>query len=271
MIISVMGRKGGITKTTVTVNLAAALRLLGLRVLVVESDGQGNATEALGLQRRDDFYNLIVNDAEWEDLIREAPKEYTGKAGGLHLVSAYTMQRKVEEYKATPAIMYDRFKELRGVFDVVIGDTSPGITEVHAGWYYASDYILLPTLCDSFGVTSTKDMIEFIDQADLVGHKDGYPAAEVIGILPNRYSKGIRNSQFVLGELHGRFADRFRIFDQIRENPAWETGTRQHRSIYNLTFPIGERRLRMSARDARKEFEPVVMAVYETAKVGVKV
>jgi len=263
VILSICGRKGGITKTTVATNLAAALALEGLNVLLIESDGQGNASQAMGLEPQDDFFELVLGDAEFIDVIRPVPVEFAGKPVDLDLLSASNMQRKVEESKATPQQMYERFQELRGVYDVVIGDTSPGLTEVHTGWYYASDYVLLPTTCETHSINSIADSLAFLKQADEAGAGQ-YPAAKVLGILPNRYNKGVNNSQFNLGLLYGLYKD-YHIYERLRDLIAWETASRASRSIYSLTAG-NDRRLSMSIKDARKEFGRVVESVYALTK-----
>lgn len=259
IILSLQARKGGVGKTTVSVTLAAALALSGLSVLIVDSDGQGNATTSVGLEARDDFYALILEDAEYADLIRPVPKAFAGKPSSLYLLSASDAQRRVESSASTPARMVERLAELRGVYDVVIGDTSPGLTEVHSGWYYASDYVILPTLCETHSVRSVGKTLEFLHSADAVGRERGYPAAQVLGILPNRYTKGVNNSQFNLGLLSGLY-QQYPIYERMRDLSAWESATRQSKSIYSLSAG-SDRRLAQSLKDARKEFSRVVESV----------
>lgn len=260
-IISVLSRKGGSTKTTTATTLAVGLALRGLNVLLIESDGQGDASKTVGLEPRDDFYNLVLGDAEFADVIRPVPVKFTGKQVDLAILSAADATRVVEEDKQTPSVMYARFQELRGYYDVVIGDTSPGITNVHSGWYYASDYVLLPTLCETDSVHSIGKTLSFLAKADEDGRDAGYPAAKVIGILPNRYSKAEKTSQFNLGLIHGMYGRENHVFEHVRDLTAWGTARRENKSIYSLTGGF-DRRLQMSLKDARKEFNRVVDYVY---------
>jgi chromosome partitioning protein len=262
MILSVMGRKGGITKTTVATNLAAACAGAGLFTVLVEMDGQGNASEAMGIKPRDDFHDLMLGNCEWSDVLQPALTTFTD--GELFALSASDLTREVEENPNTPSMIYERLKLLRGWADVVIVDTSPGITQVHAGCYYASDYVLLPTLCELDSVNSVSKTLGFLKTANEAGAAAGYPAAEVLGIIPNRYPSGERNAQFLLGVVQGRFGHEYPILGPIRDATVWASARRTEHSIF--TYQGANYAERRSINVARKDFEQVAQVVIAKVK-----
>jgi chromosome partitioning protein len=265
-IIASMGRKGGITKTTTIVNLGAALALEGKRVLVIETDGQGNASESMGIAPYDGFKQLIIDEADWQDVIVQVPSLFTGKPTELYLVSAADQTRLVEELKDTPSRMVERCAELRGFFDYVLFDTSPGLTQIHTGCYYAADYLLLPTLCETDSINSLAKTFEFLDQARAAA--PGLHVADVMGIIPNRYMKGERTGAFALGRLeerYGEYGRKCHVFPQLRDLMAWGEARRVQKSIYAISGNIFDPKFRKNAGDARREFGRVVEAALAVA------
>lgn len=266
--ITIMGRKGGITKSTLAVNIAAGCARAGLRTLLIDADGQGNATESMRIKREDGFYALVLEDAEFNDVIRPVSSEFAGGEYELYCLPSADGMQAVEKHSETPTIVYERFQELRGVMDVVIVDTSPGITEVHSAMYYTSDYVLLPTLCEFASIKSLGTTLSYLRYAETLGAEQGLPVADVLGIVPNRFSASEKVQQVNLGVIHGKYGKRhggpYEIFPPMRNLTVWNQAAQLRQCIqaYQLTDDYNARR---QARVATAEIQPLVQRVIEIA------
>lgn len=261
MILSVMGRKGGITKTTVAKTLATALALKGKSVLLVDADGQGNACDGVGVQPDDSFYNLIVNDAEWSDVLRAVPANYYADDRMHYVVlPSFAAQRVIERDPRYVPVIYERFDEVRPHFDAIIIDTSPGITEIHAAMYYIADFVLLPTLCDYDSIMSLQNMFTYLERAANAGRKAGYEPADILGILPNKFDAREDVQKYNVGFLSGQYHKTHHTFKPVRDLTIWRKAAQYKESIYRLqvTGTYGERR---DANRARREFQQVIERV----------
>lgn len=268
-IVEVAGQKGGGTKTTCAVNLAAGCARAGLRVLLVESDGQGSASLSVGVEPYDGFYELVMQGAQWEAVIADVPATFHGH-GTLHLVSAWAEQHRVERWADAPTAIYNRFNEPfpRRRYDVIVVDTSPGHTEVHAGLLYTADYILLPTLCEKLAIEGLEATLMHWDDARHAGEQASDPisVAKILGVIPNRFKAKADVQQANYAVLNKRFRGEYGLplFDPIRDLTVWQQASQMRRSIY--THDMGTNYSREQARAAAREFQPVVDAVIEVVR-----
>lgn len=191
--ISLINEKGGVGKTTIATHLAAGLALRGAKVVLVDTDPQGNATSAFGQEKSPAFYDLTVRNASWRDVLRmvspelyELPSE-TSK-GQLFLCASNIESRNIANTISNPAVVGKRINELRGNIDYVIFDTSPTPSLLHAAIIAASDFAIIPTDCEGFGalegVPSTFEHITEIRNQALAR---GLDIARPLALIPNKY------------------------------------------------------------------------------------
>lgn len=264
----VMGRKGGITKTTIAVNLALFLaRMFGLRVLLIETDGQGDATDSVGLPYADAFHELINNNAEWVDVIEQVPEEFAGPGVDLWILRAFDAQLQVERNQDTPSILFDRLKELDGIYDVIVIDTGPNFAETHVGLYYAptsgGSNIILPTTIEKKAIKSLERMFGYLEQARNVApmhvNADGemvkMRTANMLAIQPNMFDGNRRIQHHLTGWIYGRYEQRTTVLKPMRYLQIWEHASIHSRSVLDFTGRY--------ATTARHEFMPLVNLAYE--------
>jgi chromosome partitioning protein len=216
-IIATIGRKGGITKTTTTINLAAALAQIDhptedrkMRVVVVDGDGQGNTSHSMQVKPADAFYALIAEDAEWQDVLIKVPDGFAGPDLELYLLSSSDALRMIESAADTGGRILDRFEELResGWADFVLIDSSPGINEVNNSWFYVSDYLLLPTLLERPAIENLRDKtFGYVNEVRAAANEAGVKCAQLLGILPQRFEGSAKVQQTNIGWLAGKYHD----------------------------------------------------------------
>src|SRR6202034_200995 len=152
-IIAIANQKGGVGKTTTTVNLGAALAELDYRVLVIDLDPQGNATTGLGVEARNfehSMYDVIMRDLPLEDAIEPtsvknlfvAPATIDLAGVEIELVPAFSRELKLK--RAIDSVVDD--------FDFVIIDCPPSLGLITVNGLAAADEVLVPIQCEYYAL-----------------------------------------------------------------------------------------------------------------------
>jgi chromosome partitioning protein len=183
-ILTVSNQKGGVGKTTTTVNLAAALGTAGLNVLVVDIDPQGNASTALGVEHHaevDSIYDVLINDMPLADVVVPCPdiKTLVVAPATIHLAGAEIelVSLVAREQRLRRAIeVYARERETAGLdrLDYVFIDCPPSLGLLTVNAFVAAKEVLIPIQCEYYaleGLSQLLNNIEMIQKhlnADLV-------------------------------------------------------------------------------------------------------
>lgn len=163
-IIAVANQKGGVGKTTSTINLSAALAVKGMKVLVVDCDPQGNATSGLGIDKskvEDTIYQLIIDACEINECIcASAVKNLDVIASNVNLAGAEIeligMQNK--EF-----ILKNKLEGIRDSYDYILIDCPPSLNILTVNAMTTADTVLVPIQCEFYALEGLTQLIRTID------------------------------------------------------------------------------------------------------------
>jgi chromosome partitioning protein len=167
-VFTVANQKGGVGKTTTTVNLAAALARNGARVLVIDLDPQGNASTALGVEHRSDtvsVYDVIINDVPIEDVIQKSP-EFDGLfclPATIHLAGAEIELVSLVAREQRLRTALDRFlAETTETFHYVFIDCPPSLGLLTINAFVAAREVLIPIQCEYYALEGLSQLLNNI-------------------------------------------------------------------------------------------------------------
>ena len=209
-ILCIANLKGGVGKTTTTVNLAAGLARIGRRVLVVDLDPQGNATMGSGVDKRSlelSVYDVLLENASIEETRQPSPK------GGYDVVGA---NRELAGAEIELVALERRDKRLRDAlapvadsYDFVLIDCPPSLSLLTLNGLSSAHGVIVPMQCEYFALEGLSDLVNTIKQV----HANLNPALEVIGILRVMFDPRITLQTQVSDQLKAHFGDK--VFDTV--------------------------------------------------------
>ncbi|SEP93767.1 chromosome segregation ATPase [Ignavigranum ruoffiae] len=161
--IAVGNQKGGVGKTTTTVNLGAALASLGKKVLIIDSDSQGNATSGLGVERgqvKQSLYEVLVNEVPLESVILET------SAKGLDIVPSNIQLAAAElelvGVKNREARLKQAIEPVRDQYDYILVDCPPSLGQLSINAFTAADTILIPVQAEYYALEGLTQLLNTI-------------------------------------------------------------------------------------------------------------
>lgn len=170
---TISNQKGGVGKTTTTVNLAAALAKNGLNVLVIDIDPQGNASTALGIEHHadvDSIYDVLINDLPLNEVVstcpdlpslQVAPATIHLAGAEIELVSVVAREQRLQ--KALDA--YARWRQREGLprLDYVFIDCPPSLGLLTVNAFVAAREVLIPIQCEYYALEGLSQLLKNIE------------------------------------------------------------------------------------------------------------
>lgn len=162
-IIAIANQKGGVGKTTTSVNLSACLAHLGKKVLLIDTDPQGNATSGLGVNKGDVqqcIYDILIDDADMDDVILSTKVDNldiipaTISLAGAEIELVSTISREVR--------MKHAIHQVKGRYDYVIIDCPPSLGLLTINALTASDSIIIPVQCEYYALEGLSQLLSTV-------------------------------------------------------------------------------------------------------------
>ena len=162
-IISVANQKGGVGKTTTTVNLSTILAKKGKKVLLIDADPQGNATSGLGIDKEveNSTYDILVNETGMKETIQKTviknlklcPSNMSLAGAEVELVSMMSREQRLKE----------KLEEVKDGFDYIFIDCPPSLGLITLNAFTASDSVLIPVQCEYFALEGLGQLLNTVN------------------------------------------------------------------------------------------------------------
>jgi chromosome partitioning protein len=209
-IFCIANQKGGVGKTTTTVNLAAGLAQASQRVLVVDMDPQGNATMGSGVDKRSltlSVYDVLLESATVSEARQRSPKGgYDVLPANRELAGAEVelveVERRDKRLKTALAAVYDDY-------DFVLIDCPPSLSLLTLNGLCSAHGVVVPMQCEYFALEGLSDLVNTIKQV----HANLNADLQIIGLLRVMFDPRITLQQQVSEQLKTHFGDK--VFDAI--------------------------------------------------------
>jgi chromosome partitioning protein len=214
-IFCIANQKGGVGKTTTTVNLAAGLAKVGQRVLMVDLDPQGNATMGSGIDKRKlalSVYDVLLESASVREARVQSAK-LTDAGCGYDILAA---NRELAGAEVEMVSLDRREKRLKTAladvaddYDFVLIDCPPSLSMLTLNGLCCAHGVIVPMQCEYFALEGLADLVNTIKQVHANLNKD----LAIIGLLRVMFDPRITLQQQVSDQLKARFGDK--VFDTV--------------------------------------------------------
>ena len=198
--IAIGNQKGGVGKTTTTVNLGAALAFQGKKVLIIDMDSQGNATSGLGIERADvkqSVYEVLVDQIEAAGAILPTSRE------NLWILPSTLQLAGAEIELATADHRESRLKQaietIKADYDYILVDCPPSLGQLSLNAFTASDTILIPVQCEYYALEGLSQLLN------------------TIRLVQRTYNKNFRIEGVLLTMLDARTNLGYEVVEEVRK------------------------------------------------------
>ncbi|KWW50823.1 sporulation initiation inhibitor Soj [Bacillus cereus] len=204
-IIAMANQKGGVGKTTTSVNLGAGLAQVGKKVLLVDIDAQGNATTGVGIEKSEldqCIYNVLVEDADVQGVIQKTATENldvlpaTIQLAGAEIELVPTISREVRLQRA--------LQPVRDEYDYIIIDCPPSLGLLTINALTAADSVIIPVQCEYYALEGLSQLLNTVRLVQKHLNKNLAIQGVLLTMLDARTNLGIQ----VIDEVKKYFRDK---------------------------------------------------------------
>lgn len=204
-IIAIANQKGGVGKTTTSVNLGAGLAQVGKKVLLVDIDAQGNATTGVGIEKSEldqCIYNVLVEDADVQGVIQKTATENldvlpaTIQLAGAEIELVLTISREVRLQRA--------LQPVRDEYDYIIIDCPPSLGLLTINALTAADSVIIPVQCEYYALEGLSQLLNTVRLVQKHLNKNLAIQGVLLTMLDARTNLGIQ----VIDEVKKYFRDK---------------------------------------------------------------
>ncbi len=185
-VISLVNQKGGVGKTTTSINLSSSLGHLGKKVLLIDLDPQSNATTGLGIERpsiKKSIYNVIINECDIKEAIIKTPFKNLSFIPSVIDLAGSEMELFQASMHDKNFVMAKQLKnqidKVKDRYDFIIIDCPPSLSTITVNALSASDSVLIPVQCEFYSLDGVNLLLKTI----LSVQKSTNPNLDIEGVL----------------------------------------------------------------------------------------
>lgn len=215
-VISMVNQKGGVGKTTTSINLSASLGYLGKKVLLIDLDPQGNTTTGVGINKGDidkSIYDVLIGEASMHDVVVKT------KFKNLHIIPAtinlagvdieLIEKSRVQSGFSKGEQLKSKISEIKDMYDFILIDCPPSLGILTTNALTASDSVIIPVQCEFFALEGIMQLLNSI----MLAQRNLNPNLDIEGVLLTMLDSRTNLGLEVVEDIRSYFKER--VYDTI--------------------------------------------------------